>query len=208
MEGITESFQFLKRIMECGSVVEEQVEVNFDGISNQIVHVVQQAAYSVASPPNKDYKNRPYNNQGPIGIPAKTRDHIHVDDMTDEEIHSAWYTMEDIKKFKKEKKLARQLRKRRIQRQRQNGVQTEDDSSYSSCSSTSTTSSSVSQKRVSWGISEPTGLVTPEKAVTEETLIAAVPSSSPSPPPTTIISPLATVHKASAAAAPIASSTA
>ena len=168
--------------MECGSVVEEQVEVNFDGISNQIVHVVQQAA-AVASPPssssNKDHKIRPNSNhhQESIGIPARTMDHIHVDDMTDEEIHRTWYTKDDIMKFKKEKKLARQLRKRRIQKQRQNGTYNkEDDSSCSSCSSTSTTSSSASQKRVSWGIAEPTGLVTPEK-VTEETAIAAVPLS-------------------------------
>lgn len=151
--------------MDCGSVVQEQVEVSlsFDGTSNQIVHVVQ--APSIQN----------NHSHGSMGM-AKLRDHIHVDDMTDEEIHQTWYTQEDIRQFKKDRKIARQMRKRQIQLQRQRS-----DSSYSS---TSTTSSSTSEKRVSWGMSETTGLVSPDKHDSAETTVTVVPTPSPPQPKT------------------------
>jgi hypothetical protein len=84
---------------------------------------------------------------------ATAHSYIHVDDMTDEEVGRSWYTNDDINRFRRAEKAARQLRKERIQRM---SVQRKADAavSYSDREDISTTSESSisSDKKVKWGM--------------------------------------------------------
>lgn len=145
------ALSFFKRMMECTSPGGEEIEVSYDGNSERIFQI------SAGLEPPPHYKV------------AKTHDHLHVDDMTDDEIAETWYTTEDIKKFRKQKakdkKVARRLRKQRIQQERQHR---EDDMSSSDASSVSTAETADdSSKRVTWGMVErnPVSSTTPEETI-------------------------------------------
>lgn len=148
---------FLKRMMEC-TYAGEEVEVSYDGFSERIFHV---SAAGLEPPPHHKV--------------AKTHDHLHVDDMTDDEISQSWYTKEDIRKFRKEKakdkKAERRLRKQRIQQERQQRENTSDgDSSSVSTAETEPDSS----KRVTWGMVE--RLQVSSMANHEETIVFTNPA--------------------------------
>jgi hypothetical protein len=127
---------FLKRMMEC-TYGGEDVEVSYDGFSERIFHISE----GLETPPHHKV--------------AKTHDHLHVDDMTDDEISQSWYTKEDIRKFRKEKakdkKAERRQRKERIQQERE---PREDVSDSTSGSTAETAESADSSKRVTWGMVE------------------------------------------------------
>jgi len=114
---------FLQNIMTCGDMQEsgEQVEVKYDGNTDHILQITREGS---GIPPKSQV--------------SKEHAHIHVYDMTDEEVERTWYTNADIHRFRKEKraehaekrKEVRQLRKNRLQQTaRQTKYYDQDDNS-------------------------------------------------------------------------------
>ncbi|CAJ1947907.1 unnamed protein product [Cylindrotheca closterium] len=149
-------FDYLKGMMECGTMdgdAGDAFEVTYDGKEETIVHS-QRHERPETSKKNKKKRRSSKTKRSPQNRKevSKTHEYIHVDEMTDDEIAESWYTNEDIKKFRKQKKEERRMRKRLIQMERlQRNEGTDEFSDGESSTYTSESDSDSYKKAVSWG---------------------------------------------------------
>ncbi|KAL3941121.1 MAG: hypothetical protein SGBAC_004460 [Bacillariaceae sp.] len=144
-------FDYVKGMMECGvndGDLGDAFEVTYDGKTDKILHSQRHQREQTKKRSSSSNKKRSHKNRKEV---AKTHEYIHVDNMTDNEIAESWYTTEDIKNFRRQKKEERRMRKKRIQMERmmrKDGVQeySDGESVY-----TSESDSDSYKKAVSWG---------------------------------------------------------
>lgn len=146
-------FDYVKGMMECGvndGDVGDAFEVTYDGKTDKIMHSQrhQREKTKKRSGTTSSKKKRSHKNRKEV---AKTHEYIHVDNMTDDEIAEAWYTTEDIKNFRKQKKEERRMRKKRIQMERMMRKDGVDGYSDGESVYTSESDSDSYKKAVSWG---------------------------------------------------------
>mmetsp|Transcript_17802 Transcript_17802/g.43958 ORF Transcript_17802/g.43958 Transcript_17802/m.43958 type:complete len:698 (-) Transcript_17802:1990-4083(-) len=140
---------YVKGMMECGAMdgdAGDAFEVTYDGKADKIVHSQRYQRDQTRRRSSK--KRRSPKNRKEV---SKTHEYIHVDDMTDDEIAESWYTNDDIKKFRKQKKEERRMRKRLIQMERMEREGTDEISDGDSDYTSESDCDSFSRKAVKWG---------------------------------------------------------